>query len=183
MVTWRAFVWHGLWRHPLWARWRNPSGAIVLQEESVCWCVLHIVTFSKLDLNSSCMLYANIHWPYYAMFMIAPPHLFSDCQQLIKWCLSIRPSDRPTLEQIFEHPWMRPAEVSKTEENDIRLRTIDTDTSSTNSSKESLWEKKARAAMSWTFGVCSQSLTRLPFPFVGNPNLLQLALPYPFSLL
>uniref|UniRef100_A0AAY5EN20 Serine/threonine-protein kinase n=1 Tax=Electrophorus electricus TaxID=8005 RepID=A0AAY5EN20_ELEEL len=62
----------------------------------------------------------------------------TECQQLIKWCLSPRPSDRPTLEQIFEHPWMRPAEVSKVEESDIRLHTISTDTSSISSSKESL---------------------------------------------
>ncbi|KAG9259453.1 serine/threonine-protein kinase pim-3 [Astyanax mexicanus] len=62
----------------------------------------------------------------------------AECQQLIKLCLSPRPSDRPTLEQIFENPWMRPAEVSKAEESDIRLRTISTDTSSMSSSKESL---------------------------------------------
>ncbi|TSK13181.1 Serine/threonine-protein kinase pim-3 [Bagarius yarrelli] len=62
----------------------------------------------------------------------------AECQQLIKSCLSLRPSDRPTLEQIFEHPWMRHAEASKTEEGDIRLRTISSDTSSMSSSKESL---------------------------------------------
>lgn len=137
MVTWRAFVRHGLWRHPIWARWRNPSGSIILQEESICRCVLHIVTFSnKTCIAPACCMQTFVD----IMQSLIPLPLFSDCQQLIKWCLSIRPSDRPTLEQIFEHPWMRPAEASKTEENDIRLRTIDTDTSSTSSSKESLWE-------------------------------------------
>lgn len=77
-----------------------------------------------------------------SLWLVSPP----ECQQLIKWCLALRPSDRPTLEQICDHPWMRvTSESPKSPEEpaavDIRLRTIDTDSSSsTNSSKESLWE-------------------------------------------
>ncbi|KAG5830535.1 hypothetical protein ANANG_G00311700 [Anguilla anguilla] len=63
----------------------------------------------------------------------------AECQKLIKWCLSQRPSDRPTLEQVFDHPWMHSSATAKTDDRDaIRLRAIDAGASSTSSSKESL---------------------------------------------
>ncbi|KAF3706101.1 Serine/threonine-protein kinase pim-3 [Channa argus] len=58
----------------------------------------------------------------------------TECQQLIGWCLSQLPSDRPTLEQILLHPWMMDSEGQQVDNGNITLQTITADSSFTPSS-------------------------------------------------
>ncbi|XP_072777107.1 serine/threonine-protein kinase pim-1-like [Taeniopygia guttata] len=36
-----------------------------------------------------------------------PPRVSQECQRLIRWCLSMDPTDRPSLEDLFEHSWLQ----------------------------------------------------------------------------
>ncbi|CAB1335996.1 unnamed protein product [Coregonus sp. 'balchen'] len=48
----------------------------------------------------------------------------TECQQLIKLCLSLRPAERPSFEDIINHPWMQSTVSSAEQSNKIRLHSI-----------------------------------------------------------
>ncbi|NWT71725.1 PIM1 kinase, partial [Prunella himalayana] len=39
--------------------------------------------------------------------LLFPPLVSEECQHLIRWCLSMEPADRPSLEDLFEHSWLQ----------------------------------------------------------------------------
>ncbi|NXU92500.1 PIM1 kinase, partial [Xiphorhynchus elegans] len=39
--------------------------------------------------------------------LLFPQQISQEYQHLIRWCFALRPSDRPSLEDLFCHPWVR----------------------------------------------------------------------------
>ena len=57
--------------------------------------------------------------------------MLSDVQDLIRKCLSIRPSDRPSVEDILSHPWMLDSIFIQTpSQKDIKINRNNSETDS-----------------------------------------------------
>ncbi|XP_059686993.1 serine/threonine-protein kinase pim-1-like [Gavia stellata] len=46
-----------------------------------------------------------------------------ECQHLIRWCLTMRPADRPSLEDLFNHPWLQGIHLPQ-ESAEIQLHSL-----------------------------------------------------------
>ncbi|NWZ99119.1 PIM1 kinase, partial [Nesospiza acunhae] len=50
------------------------------------------------------------HLPFHTIVrgqLFFPPQVFQECQRLIRWCLRMDPTDRPSLEDLLEHSWLQ----------------------------------------------------------------------------
>lgn len=93
-----------------------------------------------------------LRWDFFFLWRLLCFLLVTECQQLIAWCLSQQPSDRPTLEQILIHPWVKSAEGQQVDSGGLALHSITADSPSGSSTPndESLWIIHLRDA-EWTW--------------------------------
>ncbi|RLV62888.1 hypothetical protein DV515_00018841, partial [Chloebia gouldiae] len=104
--------------------------------------------------------------------------LSPECQHLIRWCLAKHPADRPELEEISRHPWVR-GRPSAAATYRVPRRTEDPENKTTNplwcfkAAKEGYWWGKGRQRCPWGPETANGG--------GGEPHTLLLHIPIPYT--
>lgn len=89
------------------------AGSRQVRVTHLCFYALCVFTLGNMVLvkERKCNYGPIIHFP-------------TECQQLIKWCLSLRPAERPSFEDIINHSWMQNTPAPSTDSTEIRLHSL-----------------------------------------------------------